>query len=365
MKDVQSIVVTFRISAWWSNTNFCEMSNKFWSSSMFVFLYTSKISTEFGPRWMAAVIVVDIINPPHHYVGLQSFNTNHWCPFRGIQLFPQVLEVFSRYWCSEICILWNSIFDLPQFPGAGRLSVILLPLLRIQCWVVVGVSGQFPAAGWNTTLIQLLIPRAVRNHSNLAEDFFFALWRFLDTKFIGLGCVVWTKVAARKDRGIRDNSTNEGAGPTHHVWSFHRSTCLRVGFWCQHIWFGSWTPNWFFRITYQEQLCGFLTRVSSLDFCPQWSIWSLLHCLQRSTTETHLEKILRLYSRDPPLNHEQVIPSIRNPASNEMISGSCKTVGYWRLFLAHRTDRNDCWYMRFRRGWFWVLQVACNILVLE
>ena len=76
--------------------------------------------------------------------------------------------------------------------------------------------------------------------------------------------------------------TNERDGPSHHhVWSFLWLTYLRVGFWYQHIWFGSWGPNWFYRITNQEQLCGFLTRVSSLDFCPWWSFWSLLRCLQK------------------------------------------------------------------------------------
>ena len=100
-------------------------------------------------------------------------------PLLRFNFVRRFLETFSRYWWSEICILWNSIFDLPiwmsspgagwawrfvsppQFPGAGRLSVILLLLLRIHCWVLVDVSRQFPAAGWSTTLIQLLIPWAV------------------------------------------------------------------------------------------------------------------------------------------------------------------------------------------------------------
>ena len=43
-RDVQSIGVTFRISAWWSNINLCVISNKFWTSSKFVFLYTSEFS---------------------------------------------------------------------------------------------------------------------------------------------------------------------------------------------------------------------------------------------------------------------------------------------------------------------------------
>ena len=51
----------------------------------------------------------------------------------------------------------------------------------------------------------------------------------------------------------------------HHVWNFPWSVCLRVGCWCQCIWFGFWCPNWFDRITNQEQLCGFWNHVSSWD----------------------------------------------------------------------------------------------------
>ena len=42
--------------------------------------------------------------------------------------------------------------------------------------------------------------------------------------------------------------------------------CQRVGFWCQHTWFGSWVPSRFSQTTNQEQLCRFLTRLSLLNF---------------------------------------------------------------------------------------------------
>ena len=44
--------------------------------------------------------------------------------------------------------------------------------------------------------------------------------------------------------------------------NFSWLACLRVGFWCQCIWFGFWGPNWFYRTTNQEQLCGFWKHVS-------------------------------------------------------------------------------------------------------
>ena len=43
---------------------------------------------------------------------------------------------------------------------------------------------------------------------------------------------------------------------------FPWSVCLRVGSWCQCVWLGFWGPNWFDRITNQEQLCGFWNYVS-------------------------------------------------------------------------------------------------------
>ena len=70
---------------------------------------------------------------------------------------------------------------------------------------------------------------------------------------------------------------------------FDQNVCVLV-FWCQHFWFGSWVPNWSCRTANQEQLCGFWTRVSSLDFSLWLSFWWQHHCLQRCTIETHLEK---------------------------------------------------------------------------
>ena len=73
-----------------------------------------------------------------------------------------------------------------------------------------------------------------------------------------------------------------------------RSVCLRVGFWCQCIWFGSWGAIWFYQTTNQEQLCGFWKHVSLWDFSPLWSSWSQLRCLQTHTTKLPDEKNARL-----------------------------------------------------------------------
>ena len=50
--------------------------------------------------------------------------------------------------------------------------------------------------------------------------------------------------------------TNTKDDSIHHVWNFPWSKCMRIGSWCQHIWFGSCGPNWFYQTTNQEQLCG-------------------------------------------------------------------------------------------------------------
>ena len=49
-------------------------------------------------------------------------------------------------------------------------------------------------------------------------------------------------------------------------------------------------PIWFYRITNQEQLCGFWKHVSLWTFFPSWSSWSLLRCLQTHTTKLPDEK---------------------------------------------------------------------------
>ena len=60
--------------------------------------------------------------------------------------------------------------------------------------------------------------------------------------------------------------TNEEDGSSRHEWNSLWLACQQIGFWCQHIWFGSLVPNWFCQTTNQAQFCGFWTRVSLLDF---------------------------------------------------------------------------------------------------
>ena len=99
--------------------------------------------------------------------------------------------------------------------------------------------------------------------------------------------------------------TKEESASNHHVWNCMSSANQRVGFWCQHIWFGSWNPSWFCQTTGLTQICGFWTRVSSFDFYLWWSFWSPLCCLQTCTTVLHIENSVRLRWRSPDLIIDQ------------------------------------------------------------
>ena len=59
---------------------------------------------------------------------------------------------------------------------------------------------------------------------------------------------------------------NEEEDSIHHAKNFIWLASRRVGFWFQHVRFGFSVLNWSCRTTNQAHLCGFWTRVSSLDF---------------------------------------------------------------------------------------------------
>ena len=77
------------------------------------------------------------------------------------------------------------------------------------------------------------------------------------------------------------------------TWNYALSVCMRVGFWCQRIWFGSLGPGWFCQMTNQVQLCGFGARVSLLEFCLWWSSWSRLQYHQKCKAWRQNDKIPR------------------------------------------------------------------------
>ena len=204
---------------------------------------------------------------------------------------------------------------------------------------------------------------------------------------------------------------------THHVWSFPLWVCLRVGSWCQCIRFGFWVPNWFYRTTNQEQLCGFWKHDSLSGFFPLWPSWSQLRCLQTHTTKLPDEKSWRLREENQHYpNHQSFheisfafdvfkvlparmfvhksprswflwyvfpwrtatirshkssagIPSNLNPASKEMISDSVELCETEVLFLTHPNDWNKCMTTQNAQcsTWcrFWIPKISYKIGVLK
>ena len=93
--------------------------------------------------------------------------------------------------------------------------------------------------------------------------------------------------------------TNTAGDSIHFSRNFLWSECPRFGFCFQQIWFGFLVPNWFCQTTNQERLCEFSTHVSPYDFVLWLTFWSQLRCLQRCTTEIHLEKNVCWWVHDP------------------------------------------------------------------
>ena len=117
----------------------------------------------------------------------------------------------------------------------------------------------------------------------------------------------------------------------------------------QHIWFGSLVLTWFCRATNQAQLCGFWTRVSLLDFVLWWSSWSRLHCSQKMYNwNSPWEEcvLVGTISTVDNWSTSRLLFSFGAVLSQSSIQRNdycfCRTVGYWRLLLAHPTDGDKC-----------------------
>ena len=251
-----------------------------------------------------------------------------------ITFFFKFLKTFSKYTELEICK--NGEFQLPPPEGMDLLpfancfqlraelkirlfapvsciwgvSIALLHLLRIHCRAIVGGPRTlFPAAGWDTMLVQTLIHQAVCISYLLRRNFPHArevqihrlrlchcpsLFQVAFLSSLGRDTLLPDRIRKKMaGDGCKKTSSNslcstiEEDGPTHHVWNY---LLVRMSASCQHIWFGSWCPNWFC----QAQLCRFWRHVSLSGFFPLESSWSLLRCLQTHTTKLPDEKSWRL-----------------------------------------------------------------------
>ena len=85
---------------------------------------------------------------------------------------------------------------------------------------------------------------------------------------------------------------------THHVWSFTFVSLSASWFLVSTYLIWILGPGWFCQITNQAQICGFLKRVSLLDFCPWWSSWSPLHYLQKCEASHWIKKNSRFSNQN-------------------------------------------------------------------
>ena len=228
---IQSLIA-FNISAWWFNIDCWVTPNKWVPRSSCscilyyqIFTIWSKVNDGFHCSRHK--------HSPDQYVGLQRFDTNYLCASCEIQLFSRFLRTFSKYRQPEICILWKCNFDLPNwlssssrssflvraefwrlispslFPSAGSLSVILLPLLRINCF---GLGWRFASVSWRGMKHHsdpILDSTGCHDHPNLSEDLSsHSTGSFRSTFLNSLGhgtlLSVWKKMAARKHLEIHD-----------------------------------------------------------------------------------------------------------------------------------------------------------------
>ena len=208
------------------------------------------------------------------------------------------------YWWFVYFMFWNSVqwvaymykspctsrvrsfLPIALFPGIWTLSIFLSPHLRTFDFWVLGGPYKSPwltgypksCGGFSIALHELretkLTGFAFAGPVVLASPPANLHWKsFLDLS------LTW-RTAFRSDQkencwnGCKrtpKNSlcwTNGEDDSTRHAKNSLWLGCQRVGFWCQHIWFGSLVPNWFCQITNQAQLCVSWKHVSLWDFFP-------------------------------------------------------------------------------------------------
>ena len=205
-----------------------------------------------GPfRAIARRYVLSIQSRPIENNSANAFQTG--CPNIPFLLYFEVATRLVQIKNTDPWLFYRSFLERAEFgrfispslfPCAGSLSVFWVPLLRIDCWDLVGVSRQFPGEGWNTTLIQFLIPRAVR----ITHIF----WKiFLRTQQVPFGVLSWTLLDMAlcfpfERKWLQENIERFMIFNKRRGWS-HSSRVkflwlpwLRVVFWRHNIRFGSW-----------------------------------------------------------------------------------------------------------------------------
>ena len=80
---------------------------------------------------------------------------------------------------------------------------------------------------------------------------------FMNSLRHGGRLVNWTKMAARKLQRFKMLTKQRRLKHSSRVKLFFAQQVSDLGFWCPHIWWGSWGPSWFCRTPTLTRLCGF------------------------------------------------------------------------------------------------------------
>ena len=192
-----------------------------------------------------------------------------------------------------------------------KLSVILLPLLS---WVWVDVSRQFPAAGWSTTLIQFLIHRAIRITRILRRIFLrtqdfpwhqihWSRFRHCRTFFRSTfrTLLEMTLCFLFEGKWLQENIEEFMIFNKRRRWSHSSRVKLSLV---------NMSASWFL-VDLGVQIDSVVEQPIKSNSSSSWHVshrwtsalwrssWSQLRRLQRWTTETRLEKSVRLWWRSP------------------------------------------------------------------
>ena len=236
---------------------------------------------------MAAFIDENMNDPQINTLVFTSSMANFEEPVVIPNFFCKHGKTLVKYWWFEILLLWNAVLVFTARSGfpeqvefgdssLSLLSVFLSLHFRIFDWILAWIGPhRFPGA---IPTASFIIDPELTGSLKSCGGFFLALNGLCNTRFIGFdfaiaefigfgfaigepsldvaSCPLFD-IALLPDRIRKKNSesgckrtsrnswcwTNEEDDSTRHAKNSLGLACQRVGFWCQHIWFGSWVPR--------------------------------------------------------------------------------------------------------------------------
>ena len=214
--------------------------------------------------------------------GFQVLMTDFSCRFRDFWSLPVATSfpLLMNSWAS-LCQLWelDAASEL-EFWFALASGLPDNPTCRLE---VLSVPGLLDAIGLSTDeeLVETDLVRFITIGLDLATILFSS----------HCSCILFGNAAKQTERFLALRRELQWLMLNEQRRLFHSSrvTCV----WCQCTVSESWGPSSFGQILNQEQLCGFWTHVSLLDFGIWWSFQSRLRYPQRCTASHQIEKTSR------------------------------------------------------------------------